>query len=69
MCLGSFIFANISFFILHKKNNINKIVQTYAPIAQPVEQQPFKLMVTGSNPVGRTSPLTPTLSCLDTPKL
>ena len=25
-----------------------------APIAQLVEQQPFKLMVAGSNPAGRT---------------
>ena len=36
------------------KLEINNLAKTYAPIAQVVEQLPFKEWVVGSNPTGRT---------------
>ena len=36
-------------------NNRSLVVFKFAPVAQSVEQQPFKLMVVGSIPAGRTN--------------
>ena len=36
-------------------NNHFVAVFKFAPVAQSVEQQPFKLMVVGSIPAGRTN--------------